>query len=72
MDFAKFMVVLVFCISALASLLFWGGISLNRIGCRDTANGMGINHKYLWTTGCLVEPKPGQWIPLDSYKFIEE
>jgi hypothetical protein len=41
------------------------------IQCGATAEAMGFRSDYTVLTGCLIEPTPGQWVPLKNYRVTE-
>jgi len=40
-------------------------------GCAANAEAMGRPHKWTLATGCFIEAKPGQWVPLKQYRVID-
>ena len=40
--------------------------------CYEQTKRMGYNHDWGFFSGCMIEKKPGQWIPLDVYRGFEE
>lgn len=44
----------------------------NRISCETKTAQIGFDHRYTFWGGCLIEVRPGQWIPLESYYFKQE
>ena len=39
-------------------------------GCESQAKKMGVNHDWGFFQGCMIEPKPGQWVPLKNYRVL--
>lgn len=39
--------------------------------CHSQARLMGFNADWGFTTGCMIEVTPGQWVPLRSYRVID-
>ena len=37
--------------------------------CGKRANIMGMKYSYGVLSGCMIEVRPNQWIPIDSYYF---
>ncbi len=46
-------------------------IALDSWGCSSKADAMGFRHTYGPVKGCIVEYKPGKWIPLERYRAID-
>lgn len=38
--------------------------------CAKQAKKMGMNHDWELVQGCMVEVKPGQWVPLHNYRVL--
>lgn len=38
--------------------------------CAKQAQKMGMNHDWGFVQGCMVEAKPGQWVPLKNYRVL--
>lgn len=38
--------------------------------CHRTANKMKLNSAYGLVTGCMVQSKAGDWVPLDNYRYM--
>lgn len=38
--------------------------------CKTQANLMGMRHNWSFFQGCMIEPKPGQWVPLNNYRVL--
>ena len=51
---------------------FYGAIEFNEKSCMSKADMMGVNHRFDVWTGCMIEIKTGQWIPLDSYYWKDD
>lgn len=43
----------------------------SQIACKETAKLMAVQHKHTFMTGCLIEFKPGHWVPLRQYRIAE-
>lgn len=39
--------------------------------CDNRWGESGMAHKYTYTAGCMVEHKPGSWIPEAHYRAVE-
>lgn len=55
-------------ILALFAAIFY----LPQRACEQTAAKMGMKHDWIWGQGCMIEPKPGQWVPLKNYRALKE
>jgi hypothetical protein len=55
---------------AVAILVASYGIS--KASCEASWRESGMRTKYGWPEGCLVEAKPGKWIPEERYREIDE
>ena len=44
----------------------------DKYSCYEQTRRIGYNHDWGLFSGCLIEKKPGQWIPLDVYRGFEE
>ena len=38
--------------------------------CERQAKAMGMRHDWGFFQGCMIEPKPGQWVPLKNYRVL--
>jgi prepilin-type N-terminal cleavage/methylation domain-containing protein len=38
--------------------------------CERQAKLMGMRHDWGFFQGCMIEPKPGQWVPLKNYRVL--
>jgi hypothetical protein len=38
--------------------------------CERQATFMGMRHNWNFFHGCMIEPKPGQWIPIGNYRVM--
>ena len=38
--------------------------------CESQAKLMNMRHDWSVFQGCMVEPKPGQWVPLSNYRVL--
>lgn len=54
-------------------LLLVGGcaVGADSLQCSSTANAMHVNHTWGVFSGCVIEAKPGRWIPLDQYHSVD-
>ena len=49
----------------------WGGsFYLAYASCAGQAEKMGFRHDWGSVQGCMIEPKPGQWVPLRNYRVL--
>lgn len=52
--------------------LFGGcAVGADSLQCSSTANAMRVNHTWGLFSGCIIEAKPGRWIPLDQYHSVD-
>jgi hypothetical protein len=54
-------------LALLAAILY-----LPQRACEQTAEKMGLNHDWIWGQGCMIEPKPDEWVPLKNYRVLKE
>jgi len=40
--------------------------------CAGMAREMGMPHQWKFWTGCMIEPEPGKWVPLDKWRYVSE
>ncbi len=59
----------IFVITLLGSI-FVAVILFFEYKCSNLAATMNIPHQYSPVQGCMIEPKPGQWIPLANYRVL--
>jgi len=59
--------IVVICLACIVGI----GYAAGRITCDAQTKDIGFNHYYNWIGGCMIEPKPGQWVPLNNYRLIE-
>lgn len=53
------------------SVAIWGGtFYLAAASCASQAEKMGFRHDWGIMQGCMIEPKPGQWVPLKNYRVL--
>lgn len=38
--------------------------------CEKQAKMMNMRHDWSLFQGCMIEPKPGQWVPLKNYRVL--
>lgn len=38
--------------------------------CEKQAKLMNMRHDWSLFQGCMIEPKPGQWVPLKNYRVL--
>jgi hypothetical protein len=70
MEEFKFWVSLIFWIVLVIAILF-GLIIWMSVGiCNAQTLNIGFPHTYNIMGGCLVQPNPGQWIPLENWRFF--
>ena len=49
----------------------WGvSFYLAAASCASQAEKMGFRHDWGAMQGCMIEPKPGQWVPLKNYRVL--
>lgn len=36
--------------------------------CQSKANAMHVRHTWGWLQGCVIETRPGHWIPLENFR----
>lgn len=53
-----------------AVLLFGGIFGVQYLQCTASTVDIGFPSKYGIFSGCLVEPVPGTWIPLENYRMF--
>ena len=41
------------------------------VTCDSVTTKMGVRGAYKVETGCMIEAQPGQWIPLENYRYTE-
>jgi hypothetical protein len=58
-------------ILVLFSLLFGGAAWLSMIECDNQTSSIGFDHDWKFLGGCMIEVKPGQWIPLDNWRNFD-
>lgn len=60
-------------ISALVvGLISWLCLKSNAYECRRKAAIMEMNQTFSFWEGCMIEYKPGKWIPYDKYRVVDE
>ena len=42
------------------------------MSCDAKAKAMGMRSDWGLVKGCIIEHKPGQWIPLENYRALEK
>jgi len=40
--------------------------------CNAATASIGFPHRFDFWAGCMIEPKPGQWIPLENWRLFEQ
>ena len=50
--------------------MFCFALWLKQVKCLDTAKAMNVPAYYTFTTGCMIEPTPGKYIPLSNYRIL--
>lgn len=57
----------------IAVTMFVGIMLLANVGARASCDAMtvqmGFPHRYSFLSGCMIEVKAGQWIPLSNYYY---
>lgn len=41
------------------------------VECMAKASSMGLNYQMRPIAGCTVEVKPGKWIPIENYRYVD-
>jgi hypothetical protein len=57
-------------ISILFGFVLWGAHKADEISCKSKWEQSGMNVKYGFYTGCIIEVKPNVWIPAVYYREI--
>lgn len=50
--------------------VFASGYWASANSCANQANMMGMRHDFGLFQGCMIEHKPGKWIPLKNYRVL--
>lgn len=58
------------CVVLLIAILV-GAAMWDSAQCTIQTAGIGFPSKWDLVGGCLIEPKSGQWMPLDNWRLIE-
>ncbi len=54
----------------IGAILFGGIFGVQYLKCVASTAEIGFPSKYAIFSGCLIEPVPGQWIPLENYRMF--
>jgi hypothetical protein len=57
---------LIIAILAVLAIAFFGP----SYTCERQAKIMGMRHNWNFFHGCMIEPKPGQWVPIGNYRVM--
>ncbi len=68
MSNAKFVILVVFAVTASAILLLNLGFYLAGMSCKINAEGLGMNYKYHPLAGCLIETEEGVYTNIGIYR----
>jgi hypothetical protein len=64
-------IIFAICFVLLLGLSFYGGNTLARVSCENSAILMQKDYRYSFTTGCFIKVK-NNWVPLNSsYRVVE-
>lgn len=55
---------------ALFAIIFGSSFYLASASCASQAKKMGLRHDWGAMQGCMIEPKPGYWVPLANYRVL--
>lgn len=66
---ALFILILVLAVIVAAAIGL--GYLLGNAQCNAQTIGIGFPHRYDFWGGCMVEPNPGQWLPLENWRLIQ-
>ena len=68
----KYDMTVVICLIGLLAIIFFMIAIGEKYSCYEQTKRIGYNHNWGLFSGCMIEKKPGQWIPLDVYRGFEE
>jgi len=71
-DILKALTIIILGVIAIAviTMLVFGVFSpLFILGCNQQTAQIGMNHKWTFFGGCMIEPEEGVWIPLANYRI---
>lgn len=68
-DYAKVGLIIFFIlVMVIVGLMLLANVAA-RASCDAMTIQMGFPHRYSFLSGCMIEVKAGQWIPLDNYYY---
>lgn len=67
---SKIVLVLGIGFSALVVLALSCENTFSRFECHQLWRDSGMRHRFDWWAGCMVEPRPGKWIPAKNYREV--
>jgi hypothetical protein len=53
-------------------LILGGALWLDLKVCDASTAGIGFPHTWSVWSSCMIEPTPGQWIPLKNWRYFEQ
>ena len=56
-------------VAAIIGILIWIPVGAS-MTCSAKAKAMKIRSDWGPIQGCMIEPKPGQWVPLQNYRVL--
>lgn len=57
-------------VAAVLAVIFGAAYYLASSSCESQAEKMGFRHDWGAMQGCMIELKPGQWVPLGNYRVL--
>lgn len=52
--------------------MVWGVLAWKEHQCHAIGKVMGMNVQWSVSTACMIEHKPGKWVPLTRYRVMDE
>lgn len=66
-EFLLFIVFVIALFAGVGALALW----MDAQSCEAKATAMQRPHTWGVWTGCMIQAKDGQWVPIDNYRVIE-
>lgn len=71
-DYLEIIVVLLTILAIAVGLALGLNVLIGQSSCKAMAADIGYPHLWSFWSGCMIEVNPGQWIPLENYRYFEE
>ena len=70
LGFIGICVLVIIAVMLVTTLVYTAAVPLLVIDCNQKTKSMGMEHKYNFFAGCMIEVEKGLWIPFENYRYV--